>query len=273
MMRVPSRSASLSAVRENFSSTEFAPSPMPSCANWPSMEPLLPSIPLASRAGNWMRLALEAWLVPWRSATCAISCASTPATCASLSAAASNPVCTKAGPPGSAKALMDLIRHHLERVRDIRPPPAWTPVSSRCAGCSRPGCRSRTTVYCFSIWAAASFPNWMSWSLENRFQPGLSCRGPCAAAVAASSITNVAKLARLIVPRQDYDICGPGAAQTPFGHAAERVKEGLCRSAGGLRPNSSARFGSFSGDVAVPFSPPHFQVSASVSSAWPWRSG
>ena len=44
--------------------------------------------------------------MPWRAATCAISCAITPAISASESAFSSTPVFTKKNPPGSANALI-----------------------------------------------------------------------------------------------------------------------------------------------------------------------
>ncbi len=51
-------------------------------------------------------LTSAACRVPWRAATCPISCAITPAISASLSAFSRIPVFTKKKPPGSAKALI-----------------------------------------------------------------------------------------------------------------------------------------------------------------------
>ena len=69
----------------------------------------------------------------WRCVTCEISCASTPANCASLAAAVMRPWLTPMKPPGSAKALMAGSRttKNLKRCRESgicearRMPSAW----------------------------------------------------------------------------------------------------------------------------------------------------
>ena len=54
-------------------------------------------------------VALFISLLPWRPVTCAISWASTPASCDSFSAASSSPRCIKRKPPGKANALISFV--------------------------------------------------------------------------------------------------------------------------------------------------------------------
>ena len=61
---------------------------------WPAIAPI------------WNFCALVACAVPCRSATCAISCAITPATSPSFFAASIMPRLRNIGPPGSANALI-----------------------------------------------------------------------------------------------------------------------------------------------------------------------
>ena len=61
---------------------------------WPAIAPI------------WNFWPLVACAVPWRSATCAISCAMTPAISPSVFAASIMPRLRNIGPPGSAKALI-----------------------------------------------------------------------------------------------------------------------------------------------------------------------
>ena len=63
--------------------------------------PFWPSAPSSPGA-----VALLAWAVPWRSATCEISCAMTPAISASDFDASIIPRLRNIGPPGRANALI-----------------------------------------------------------------------------------------------------------------------------------------------------------------------
>ena len=129
-MPMPTRSASASLARVKLiwlcAARPCAAVTPPSTASLgrPVVAPIRIAASIAAIDAMFARPAFCSERAMWRCVTCAISCASTPASSASLRVAVTRPAFTPMKPPGSAKALMPESRT-AKNVKRCAPSWAW----------------------------------------------------------------------------------------------------------------------------------------------------
>ena len=129
-MPMPTRSASASLARVKliwlWAARPCAAVTPPSTASLgrPVVAPIRIAASIAAIDAMFARPAFCSERAMWRCVTCAISCASTPASSASLRVAVTRPAFTPMNPPGRAKALMPESRT-AKNVKRCAPSCAW----------------------------------------------------------------------------------------------------------------------------------------------------
>ena len=153
-MPMPTRSASLSCVRVKLicdcAARPCAAVTEPSTASlgMPVVAPISTAARIAAADARLARPAFWIERAMWRWVTCAISCASTPASSPSLRVAVTSPALTPMNPPGSANALMpaSLIAKNVKRCA-----PSCALLASRMPS----DCRYSVTSGSSTIWPAS----------------------------------------------------------------------------------------------------------------------